>query len=405
MIYIEKIVSSDPRLKRHIEHDDRSWDYKFNTTGIKIVDVEHKRFIPILDQGQIGACTGFAGIGDINSHPFISNPDSFYSPDQAGAYKLYSDAEKIDGGIGYPPEDKGSTGLSIAKALKKQGMISSYQHTFNFNDTLKALVKYPLITGMRWYDGMFKTDPDGRVRISGKIVGGHEIQAYKIDVENARVWFYNSWGKDWGIDGSFYLTWGDYLKLLSDRGDATVLIPNIEKNPRIKKGLLKIGSKGATVKELQTQLNNAGADLVVDGDFGPLTSQAVKNFQGSVGLVVDGLVGKHTWTKIDIVEIISRISIINEVEPMLSVAVATCESSLDPKATLYNKSSNSMDRGLFQWNDYYHRDITDKMAFDPIQATKLFCKAIKRTKLHAYWSASQRCWSKRLPQDILDKYN
>ncbi len=233
-IYIEKIESNDKRLGRHIEHDDRSFNYKFSATGIKITDVEHKRFIPILNQGQVGACTGFAGIGNINTDPFIKNDNSYYTADDSGALKLYSDAEKIDGGIGYPPEDVGSTGLSIAKALKKKGMISSYQHTFNFNDALKALTKYPIITGIRWYSGMFVTDPDGRVRISGKIVGGHEIEAFKIDIENARVWFYNSWGSQWGINGTFYLTWGDYLRLLEDRGDVTVLIPTIKKPEPIK---------------------------------------------------------------------------------------------------------------------------------------------------------------------------
>ncbi len=404
-IYKEKIPTSDKRLGRHIEHDDRSFNYKFSATGIKITDVEHKRFIPILNQGQVGACTGFAGIGDINTNPFIKNDNSYYTADDSGALKLYSDAEKIDGGIGYPPEDVGSSGLSIAKALKKQGLISSYQHTFNFNDALKALTKYPIITGIRWYSGMFATDSDGRVRISGKIVGGHEIEAFKIDIENARVWFYNSWGSQWGINGTFYLTWGDYLRLLEDRGDVTVLIPIADKKPELNEILLKIGSKGNIVKALQEQLNNTGSKLVIDGDFGPLTLQAVKDFQISSHLTVDGLVGKHTWAKINIVGVISRISIIKEIEPQLSVSVATCESSLNINATLYNKASNSTDRGLFQWNDYYHKEITDKMAFDPIIATELFCDAIKQGKLHSYWSASQHCWSKRLPKEILDKYN
>lgn len=36
-----------------------------------------------------------------------------------------------------------------------------------------------------------------------------------------------------------------------------------------------------------------------DGIFGPLTEEAVKEFQEKNGLTVDGIVGKNTWTKIN----------------------------------------------------------------------------------------------------------
>jgi len=50
------------------------------------------------------------------------------------------------------------------------------------------------------------------------------------------------------------------------------------------------------VRALQTALNAHGANpsLTVDGDFGPLTTAAVKAFQASHGLTVDGLVGPQT---------------------------------------------------------------------------------------------------------------
>lgn len=57
---------------------------------------------------------------------------------------------------------------------------------------------------------------------------------------------------------------------------------------------LKIGAKGQTVKWLQFELNEAGFDLSIDGDFGLLTDTAVRQFQKSCKIVVDGIVGPTT---------------------------------------------------------------------------------------------------------------
>jgi len=54
--------------------------------------------------------------------------------------------------------------------------------------------------------------------------------------------------------------------------------------------LLKIGSRGKEVKELQEFL-----EIHADGDFGPKTEMAVKKWQLENGLVADGIVGPKTW--------------------------------------------------------------------------------------------------------------
>ena len=80
------------------------------------------------------------------------------------------------------------------------------------------------------------------------------------------------------------------------------------------------------------------------------------------------------------------------VDPELAVRVAKCESALNPSARNVNKTG-SVDRGLYQWNNLYHPEITDAMAYDPDVATREFCKAVKAGNL-SWWNASKTCWNR-----------
>lgn len=55
------------------------------------------------------------------------------------------------------------------------------------------------------------------------------------------------------------------------------------------------GSTGENVRSVQYLLNNHGSALAVDGNFGPLTSTAVRAFQTSHRLGVNGVVDAQTW--------------------------------------------------------------------------------------------------------------
>lgn len=65
--------------------------------------------------------------------------------------------------------------------------------------------------------------------------------------------------------------------------------------------LLKEGSNGVEVKQLQQALADAGFDPQgVDGDFGPNTTAAVRAFQQDRGLEVDGIAGPQTLAALGI---------------------------------------------------------------------------------------------------------
>jgi peptidoglycan hydrolase-like protein with peptidoglycan-binding domain len=49
------------------------------------------------------------------------------------------------------------------------------------------------------------------------------------------------------------------------------------------------------VTTVQHLLRAEGYALAADGTFGPQTRSAVKSFQGTKGLAVDGIVGPNTW--------------------------------------------------------------------------------------------------------------
>ena len=65
--------------------------------------------------------------------------------------------------------------------------------------------------------------------------------------------------------------------------------------PPIARPTLRNGSRGMQVYYLQQDLNYLGEKLSEDGDFGPLTDKAVRNFQKKYKLVVDGIYGPKSY--------------------------------------------------------------------------------------------------------------
>lgn len=63
--------------------------------------------------------------------------------------------------------------------------------------------------------------------------------------------------------------------------------------------ILKRGLKGAPVKRLQAKLG-----ITADGDFGPGTERALKDYQQANGLAVDGIAGPDTFTAMGLHELV-----------------------------------------------------------------------------------------------------
>ncbi|HEY3446109.1 MAG TPA: peptidoglycan-binding protein [Myxococcales bacterium] len=63
--------------------------------------------------------------------------------------------------------------------------------------------------------------------------------------------------------------------------------------------VLKVGSSGSAVADLQRRLAAAGfSPGPADGQFGPKTDAAVRSYQRANGLSADGVVGNQTWSSL-----------------------------------------------------------------------------------------------------------
>jgi peptidoglycan hydrolase-like protein with peptidoglycan-binding domain len=68
----------------------------------------------------------------------------------------------------------------------------------------------------------------------------------------------------------------------------------------VRRRVLRLWAVGPDVEFVQRALAGAGYNVgPIDGIYGPMTMQAVIDFQTDNGLVPDGIVGPMTWAAID----------------------------------------------------------------------------------------------------------
>jgi hypothetical protein len=236
-----------PTYGRLQHHDPQSRSFPHATLpSAALRSVAWNRRSPILDQGQRGSCTGNAGAGwlatdsagrtaadtvTITAAGAAASHGRFkagpHKLDEAFAVALYSLATVLDGLPGtYPPQDSGSCGLGVAKALKALGLASAYRHAFSEQAMASALQIGPVIIGVPWLVSMESPRADGRIPVDpvSGVAGGHEVEVAAIDVEGGRYWITNSWGAGWGVDGRGWVTRDDMAWLLAQGGDVTVPI-------------------------------------------------------------------------------------------------------------------------------------------------------------------------------------
>ncbi len=81
------------------------------------------------------------------------------------------------------------------------------------------------------------------------------------------------------------------------------------------------------------------------------------------------------------------------INPDKAVQVAVNESSLDPNCVHKNSDRRkTIDRGLYQINNFWHAEISDKCCFDPECATRFFCKMAKAGRATEWYGAENVFW-------------
>jgi hypothetical protein len=227
------------RLGRHQEHDERAWHFPTPWSKPQNISKFWTTAAPILDQGNVGSCTGNTVVDVVNTDLFTpirtaKNHGNYLV--EADALNIYSKGtylSAIGGGQTYPPDDPGCTGPAVAKAAEDLGLFDKYLHCFNWDQFCATIEQTPVMLGTPWTQQMFDPDQDGFCRVGdindSTLAGGHEYMGRAIDYENTRVLCRNHWNAQWNpeqIDqkdpGEFWLSFTDLQSLLQNGGDVTV---------------------------------------------------------------------------------------------------------------------------------------------------------------------------------------
>jgi C1A family cysteine protease len=224
---------TDVRLGWHRQPIDFR-DYKFLLSPPKAlppsVDLTKTYSVPVVDQGQLGSCTG-NGIAGALAYLQLQEKEALVYPSRLF---IYYNERVIEGTA---DQDSGANIRDGIKSVVAQGYCAETDWPYDINqfavkpsptsyaDAAKDLVKtyqavtvsatalmqalslgFPVIVGFDVYDSFMSSAtgdipmPDLRTET---VQGGHCVIVVGYDQATQRFKFQNSWGTGWGIHGGF----------------------------------------------------------------------------------------------------------------------------------------------------------------------------------------------------------
>lgn len=284
-----------------------------------------KAGVPVLDQGEEGACTGF-GLATVIHYLLRTRKDSPFK-DKISPRMLYEMAKKYDEWEG---EDYvGSSARGAIKGWHKHGVCLHKSWPYDPKKPDKELTaeragnaaKFPLgayyrvnhkdFTSMhtamaevgalyataRVHDGWFNIDANGDIPYSGQdINGGHAFAV--IGYDEYGFWIQNSWGKKWGKEGFARISYDDWAANATDVWVARLGAPILLSSPNTLAKTFSVTTSGSELlpfKELRPHVISLGNNgvLKATGTFGNTESDVARIFEEYIPDITKGWKNKR----------------------------------------------------------------------------------------------------------------
>lgn len=228
-----------------------------------------------------GKAAGYNCSSELMEHSIQSSPKAVYYYNNSALVK------KIKKSSGYK-----SLLATLRNNYKNAGAPKSYYETIK--------------------DGATSFEKDGTTDGNDLYYAIHGIKGGSIDVENSNATIYIKDIYDYAQAGEYGVSLGFLLGTAAYRAQELGIIKKFDVHMYINESFsdiksnkpqypgyyIQLGSTGSYVKLIQEKLISLGfscGKYGADGKFGTDTKKAVKSFQGSKGLYVDGVVGSDTW--------------------------------------------------------------------------------------------------------------